>query len=69
MNHVLRGLAANVAPPSDLVDRLITAADEDIAGDAHQLAVPRHEDGSHLEERITRRLRTADPWEGNDLTT
>ncbi|MEZ0076184.1 hypothetical protein [Planotetraspora sp. GP83] len=31
MNHVLCGLASNPALPSDLVDRLITTADEDIA--------------------------------------
>ncbi|MFF4490629.1 hypothetical protein ACFY0F_29865 [Streptomyces sp. NPDC001544] len=31
MNHVLCGLAANVALPSELVDRLITIADSDVA--------------------------------------
>ncbi|MFI1568710.1 hypothetical protein ACH4ZX_37800 [Streptomyces sp. NPDC020490] len=31
MNHVLCGLAANVSLPSELVDRLITVADPDIA--------------------------------------
>ncbi|MFF3291159.1 hypothetical protein [Streptomyces sp. NPDC003023] len=31
MNHVLRGLAANVALPSELVDRLIAVADTDTA--------------------------------------
>ncbi|MEU9883612.1 hypothetical protein [Streptomyces phaeochromogenes] len=33
MNHVLCGLAANPALPSELVDRLITIADADIAAD------------------------------------
>ncbi|WP_432930692.1 hypothetical protein ACQPZZ_09100 [Microbispora sp. CA-135349] len=33
MDHVLCGLAANPALPADLVDRLITAADDDIAAD------------------------------------
>ncbi|MFJ2647461.1 hypothetical protein ACIO1C_12115 [Streptomyces sp. NPDC087420] len=32
MNHLLCGLAANVALPSELVDRLIAVADEEIAG-------------------------------------
>ncbi|MFD7999128.1 hypothetical protein [Streptomyces mirabilis] len=31
MNHILRGLAANPALPSELVDRLITVADDEIA--------------------------------------
>ncbi|MEV7807577.1 hypothetical protein AB0O28_31975 [Microbispora sp. NPDC088329] len=33
MDHVLCGLAANPALPADLVDRLITVADDDIAAD------------------------------------
>ncbi|MET7982612.1 hypothetical protein [Streptomyces sp. NPDC005281] len=33
MNHVLSGLAANTALPSELVDRLIAVADADLAGD------------------------------------
>ncbi len=33
MNHVLCGLAANAALPSELVDRLITVADADIAAE------------------------------------
>ena len=33
MNHVLRGLAANVALPSELVDRLIAVADGDVAAE------------------------------------
>ncbi|MET7597904.1 hypothetical protein ABZS84_23000 [Streptomyces sp. NPDC005481] len=31
MNHVLRGLAVNTALPSELVDRLIAVADDDVA--------------------------------------
>lgn len=31
MNHVLCGLAANPALPSEAVDRLITTADEDVS--------------------------------------
>ncbi|MFD5074307.1 hypothetical protein [Streptomyces sp. NPDC058371] len=31
MNHVLCGLAANAALPSELVDRLIAVADDDVA--------------------------------------
>ncbi|MFC7641064.1 hypothetical protein ACFQX6_08745 [Streptosporangium lutulentum] len=44
MNHVLRGLAANPALPLEMVDWLITTADEDIAA-----ALAEREDLTHAQ--------------------
>ncbi|CAM5580562.1 hypothetical protein [Streptomyces aurantiogriseus] len=52
MNHVLCGLAANAALPSELVDRLIADADADIAGDLAGRADLSHEQAVALASRV-----------------
>ncbi|MEZ0160911.1 hypothetical protein OIE82_10420 [Streptomyces althioticus] len=52
MNHVLCGLAANVSLPSELVDRLIAVADEEIAADLTDRADLSHAQAVALASRV-----------------
>ncbi|MGW2200022.1 hypothetical protein ACWCSH_47825, partial [Streptosporangium sp. NPDC001682] len=52
MNHALCGLAANPALPSELVDRLITTADEDIAAGLAEREDLTHAQAAALASRI-----------------
>ncbi|MCX4821836.1 hypothetical protein OG883_18490 [Streptomyces sp. NBC_01142] len=52
MNHVLCGLAANPALPSELVDRLIAVADADIAADLADRADLSHAQAVALASRV-----------------
>ncbi|MDQ1023286.1 uncharacterized protein YneF (UPF0154 family) [Streptomyces umbrinus] len=52
MNHVLCGLAANAALPSELVDRLIAVADTDIAADLAGRADLSHAQAIALVSRV-----------------
>lgn len=52
MNHVLCGLAANVALSSELVNRLIAVADADIAVDLADRADPSHTQAVALVSRV-----------------
>ncbi|WP_405808406.1 hypothetical protein OG729_27050 [Streptomyces sp. NBC_00210] len=52
MNHVLCGLAANAALPSELVDRLIAVADADIAADLADRADLSHGQAVALASRV-----------------
>ncbi|MGW4032126.1 hypothetical protein ACWEFL_22915 [Streptomyces sp. NPDC004838] len=52
MNHVLCGLAANAALPSELVDRLIAVADADIAADLAGRADLSHAQAVALASRV-----------------
>ncbi|MEU2286236.1 hypothetical protein ABZ614_30635 [Streptomyces sp. NPDC013178] len=52
MNHILCGLAANAALPTELVDRLIAVADEDIAVDLASREDLSHEQAVALASRI-----------------
>ncbi|MFF3456939.1 hypothetical protein ACFYXH_21905 [Streptomyces sp. NPDC002730] len=52
MNHVLCGLAANTALPSELVDRLIAVADADIAADLADRADLSHAQAIALAARV-----------------
>ncbi|MGA5347652.1 hypothetical protein ACWDLL_14960 [Streptomyces griseoincarnatus] len=52
MNHVLCGLAANVSLPSELVDRLIAVADEEIAADLAHRADLGHAQAVALASRV-----------------
>ncbi|MFI9581724.1 hypothetical protein ACIHCQ_07760 [Streptomyces sp. NPDC052236] len=52
MNHVLCGLAANAALPSELVDRLIAVADADIAADLADRADLSHAQAVALVSRV-----------------
>lgn len=69
MNHVLCGLAANTALPSELVDRLIAVADDDIAlnlagradlSRAQAVALVSRVDGSAVQLAYQGRLTAAD---------
>ncbi|MGW4979740.1 hypothetical protein [Streptomyces mirabilis] len=69
MNHILRGLAANPALPSELVDRLITVADDEIATElaarpdlshAQALALAAHDKGTAVHLAYEGRLTSAD---------
>ncbi|GGT72097.1 hypothetical protein [Streptomyces lateritius] len=52
MNHLLCGLAANAALPSELVDRLIARADDDIAGDLARRTDLTHAQAVELASRV-----------------
>ncbi|GGV54871.1 hypothetical protein GCM10010261_38180 [Streptomyces pilosus] len=52
MDHVRCGLAVNPALPLELVDRLITVADEDIAGSLAERVDLRHEQAVALAARV-----------------
>ncbi|EMF27010.1 hypothetical protein H114_21088 [Streptomyces gancidicus BKS 13-15] len=52
MNHVLCGLAANVSLPSELTDRLIALADEEIAADLADRADLSHAQAVALASRV-----------------
>ncbi|MGW1755339.1 hypothetical protein [Streptomyces mirabilis] len=69
MNHILRGLAANPALPSELVDRLITVADDEIATElaarpdlshAQALALAARDEGTAVHLAYEGRLTSAD---------
>lgn len=69
MNHILCGLAANPALPAELVDRLITVADDEIAtelaarkdlGRAQALALAARDEGTAVHLAYEGRLTSAD---------
>ncbi|MFF3581223.1 hypothetical protein [Streptomyces mirabilis] len=69
MNHILSGLAANPALPSELVDRLITVADDEIAielaarpdlSHAQALALAARDEGTAVHLAYEGRLTSAD---------